>query len=185
MKNIFVVVFGCVLLMLCSVQAYEDVTIESYRAALSEKLQEYGSDFDDCFPDLLSGFPSLLGDAAELDKWIKDNSLNTWYHRTTMLYGSVADEAFFTFKTEMSYFAVHIVYFIDEVNESITLYDVSFYGSSDGLDSDLIDMKSIPSGVSEKSLEEIAVCVKGTPGFEWFAFIGAVCVVFLLRKRMR
>jgi hypothetical protein len=160
------------------------MTVGNYRIELSQKLQEYGAGFDECFPELPSGFPSLPGDAIVLEKWVADNSLDAWYHHTRMVYDSEINEAFFAFQTEMAYFAIYITYFVDTVNDSVTLNDVSFYGSSEGIDSVLFAMDTIPSGVSEKSLEGIAKCVKGTPGFEWVLLLGAVCVVFLFRKKM-
>jgi hypothetical protein len=83
----------------------------------------------------------------------------------------------------MEYYGVRVLYQITE-DETIQVHTVEFYGSSSGLESELYYMYAVPEGVSEKSLEEIATCVKATPGFEMMVLLGSIFVVlYLIRKR--
>jgi hypothetical protein len=170
--------------MIWSVSAF-DVEIQDYQTELSDKLLEYDSSFDDCFPALSTDFPDLSVSILELDRWIEDMDFDTWYHRTITLSGSEANEAFFAFKTDMEYFAIRVVYMVNEANNSISVYDVDFYGSSDGLESEMYNFFSIPNGVTEKSLEEIAACVNATPGFEMVMLLCSIMVFLLFCKKKK
>ncbi len=87
------------------------------------------------------------------------------------------------FKTEMDYFAIRIIYTISD-EDAITLNKVDFYGTMSGLESDFGYMFSVPNGITEKSLEEIAACVESTPGFEMVLVLGSLLIVLVLvRKR--
>lgn len=169
--------------MVSSVSAF-DVEIQDYQTEISDKLMGYDGSFDDCFPALSTNFPDLSVSISELDRLIGDMDFETWYHRTITLFGSEVNEAFFAFKTEVEYFAIRIVYMVNEANNSISVYSVNFYGSSDGFESEMYNMFAIPNGVTEKSFEEIAACVKATPGFEMVAVLGSIlALVLLFRKR--
>lgn len=182
MKISYILVIGSLVLMSFSVMA-ADVSIQDYQTELSDKLMNYDGSFDDCFGELTESFPDLSVSIADLSKWVLDLDVNTWYHRSITYFGQPAHEAFFVFKTEMDYFAIRIIYTIND-EDAITLNKVDFYGTMSGLESDFGYMFSVPNGITEKSLEEIAACVESTPGFEMIFVLGSLLIVLvLLRKR--
>jgi hypothetical protein len=183
MKISYVLVIGSLVLMSFSAMA-ADVSIQDYQSELSDKLENYDGSFDDCFGELTESFPDLSVSISELSKWVLDLDVDTWYHRSITYLGQPAEEAFFIFKTEMEYFAIRIIYFINDEDSTISLNKVDFYGTMSGLESEFGYMFSIPNGVTEKSLEEIAACVESTPGFEMVFVISSImAVLVLVRKR--
>ncbi len=182
MKISYVFVLGSFLLMSFYVMAAE-VSIQDYQNELSDKLMDYDGSFDDCFGELTESFPDLSVSIADLSKWVLDLDVNSWYHRSITYFGQPAHEAFFVFKTEMDYFAIRSIYTISDEG-AITLNKVDFYGTMSGLESDFGYMFSVPNGITEKSLEEIAACVESTPGFEMVLVLGSLLIVLVLvRKR--
>jgi len=184
MKISYVLVIGFLVLMSFSVSA-ADVSIQDYQDQLSKKILDYDGSFDDCFDELAESFPDLSVSISELSKWVLDLDDETWYHRSITYLGQPAEEAFFIFQTEMEYFAIRIVYFINGEDNTISLNKVDFYGTMSGLESEFRYMFSIPNGITEKSLEEIAACIESTPGFKIVLLMGSLFVVLLLLKRKK
>ena len=76
---------------------------------------------------------------------------------------------------------IRIIYTVSD--DTVSLNKVDFYGTMNGLESDFGYMYSVPNGITEKSLEEIAACLESTPGFEMVLFIGSLLVVIVLLER--
>ena len=184
MKKIFLIVLASFLMMSFSVQAV-DVTRADYQNEIQDLLNQYGEDFDDCFQNLPSEFPSLPDNFSELDDVITELQLNKWYHRKIPYLNTEIDEIFFTFKTDMSYFAIRIAYLYNTEESDYIIYAVHFYETIEGVNSELWHMETLPNGVTEKSIQEIDVC-KGTPGFEFLLVIIsilAISLMFWIRKK--
>ena len=91
------------------------------------------------------------------------------------------DEIFFTFKTDMSYFAIRVAYLYNEEESEFIIYAVHFYETIEGVNSELWHMETLPHGVTEKSIQEIDVC-ESTPGFMLISIITALLLVIIGKK---
>jgi hypothetical protein len=140
-----------------SVQA-EDVNRVDYQSEILDLLNEYGVEFDNCFPELPSDFPTLPDNFTELDERIDELDLNKWYHRKITYMNTEIDEIFFTLKTDMSYFAIRLAYLFNEGESEFIIYTVHFYETIEGVNSELWHMETLPYGVTDKSIEEISIC---------------------------
>jgi hypothetical protein len=160
-----------------SVQA-DDVTRTEYQNEIQDLLNQYGEDFDDCFPKLPSDFPSLPDDFKELHDRINELELDTWHHRKIPYFNTEIDEIIFTMKTEMSQFAIRIAYLYNEEESEYIIYTVHFYETIEGINSELWHMETLPYGVTDDSIEAIRLC-EGTPGFMFISFIIALLLIFI------
>jgi hypothetical protein len=162
----------------------DDVTRTEYQNEIQDLLNEYGEDFDDCFPKLQSDFPSLPDDFKELHNRINELEFDTWHHRKIPYFNTEIDEIIFTMRTEMSQFAIRITYLYIEEESEYIIYSVHFYESIEGLNSELWHMETLPYGVTDDSIEAIRACV-GTPGFIIISFIIALFIIVVVKKYYR
>jgi len=176
MKTICLIVLASFFMMSFTVQA-EDMTKAQYQLELSAYLNQYDRNFDNCFPKLPSDFPSLPDNFTELDERINKLELNKWYHRKIPYFNTEIDEIFFTFKTEMSLFAIRVAYLYNAEESKHIIYAVHFYETIDGINGELWHMETLPLGVSQESLSEISIC--GTPGFMLVSIITALFIVIV------
>ena len=180
MKTICLIVLASIVLMSFSVQA-DDVSRGDYQTEILDLLNEYGVDFDNCFPELPSDFPSLPDNFTELDDRINELDLNKWYHRKITYMNTEIDEIFFTFKTDMSYFAIRVAYLFNEEELEFIIYTVHFYETIEGVNSELWHMETLPYGVTDKSIEELNICRDplGTLGFNLNLIIAVLLIVII------
>ena len=153
MKIISLFVLVSVVMMSYTVQA-DDVSRSDYQSEILEALNQYGVDFDDCFPELPSDFPSLPNEYLELDERIGELQVGKWYHRQIPYLHIQIDEIFFTLKTEMSYFAIRVSYLFNEEESEFIIYEVNFYETTEGIKSDLWHSKTLLYGNSEEWIEK-------------------------------
>jgi hypothetical protein len=180
MKTICLIIFVSVVLMSFSVQA-DDVSRTEYQNEIQDLLNQYGEDFDDCFPKLSSDFPSLPDDFKELDNRINELELDTWHHRKIPYFNTEIDEIFFTMKTGMSYFAIRVAYLYNTEESEYIIYAVHFYETIEGINSELWHMETLPYGVTDDSIEALRACV-GTPGFMLISLIIALFIIVVGKK---
>ena len=181
MKTICLIVLASFVMMSFSVQA-EDIETVDYQSEVLDLLNQYGEDFDECFPNLPSDFPSLPDEYTEIDEKINDLSINKWYHRKITLFGSQIDEIIIHIKHEISQYVIRITYLYNELDKNFIIYSVNFFDNLEGsVEGDFWNSFSIPQGISEESLREIDVCAE-TPGFMLISIITALFIVLVGRK---
>jgi hypothetical protein len=175
MRAVCLLILAIFVMMSFPAQA-DDVNRDDYQSEILDLLNQYGVDFDNCFPELPSDFPSLPDNFSELDDRVNELDLNKWYHRKITYLFTEIDEIFFTFKTDMSYFAIRVAYLYNEEESKFIIYAVHFYETMEGVDSELGHIETLPYGVTDKSIEEIDACM-GTPGFMLISIIIALLIV--------
>jgi hypothetical protein len=176
---------GLLFLTLLTVCAQADVQTSDYEEQLLTVLNQYGDDFDDCFPELPSDFPTLPNNYTDLNDRINEVSENTWYHRTIPIPYGAGDEIFFHMKTEMTHYAIDIKYTFIESEKRFVISAINFFDDLEGTaGGEFWNGYAIPSGVAENSLKEIDVC-KGTPGFMFISFILAIAIVLIGYSRYK
>jgi len=180
MKIIYLIVLASFIIMSFTVQA-DDVTKLDYQNEIQDLINKYGEDFDDCFGKLPSDFPSLPDDFKELDNRISELELDKWYHRKIPYFNTEIDEIFFTLKTGMDYFAIRVAYLYIEEESEFIIYAVHFYGTIDGIYSELWHSETLPYGVTDDSIQAIKIC-EGTPGFMLVSIITALFIVVVGKK---
>jgi hypothetical protein len=167
-----------------SVQA-EEVTKIDYQTEILDLLNQYGADFDDCFSELPSDFPSLPDNYTELDDAINEIKFNKWYHRKIPYMFIEIDEIFFAFKTDLSYFAIRISYLYIEEESEFIIYSVDFFETIEGVNSEFWNIQTLPNGVTEKSIKEIDICEANTPGFEFLILLAGTIAIVILRSKKK
>lgn len=180
MKKIYLIVFASFIMMSISVQA-EDVTRTDYQSRILDLLNQYDVNFDDCFSELPSDFPSLPDNYTGLDDRINELELNKWHHRKISYLFTEIDEIFFTFKTDMSYYAISVAYLYNEEESEFIVYKVHFYETIEGVNSELWHSETLPNSVTDKSIKEIDTC-QGTPGFMLISIIIALFIVIVGKR---
>jgi hypothetical protein len=176
---------GLLLLMLPTVCAQTDVQTSDYEEQLLTLLNQYGDDFDDCFPELPSDFPALPNNYTDLNDRINEVSENTWYHREISFLNYSIDQIFFHTQTEMTHYAISVKYEFNEIDGRFVIYEINFFDDLEGTaGGEFWNGYAIPSGVAENSLKEIDVC-KGTPGFMFISCVVAIAVVLLTYSRYK
>jgi len=180
MKTVYLIAITSIVLMSFTVQAAE-VTRGEYQSEILDLMNQYGDDFDDCFPALPSDFPQLPDEYEELDDRINELALNKWYLRTPPYLSTEIDEIFFTYTTDMDNFAIRIAYIYNEEESEYIIYTVNFYETIDGINSELSHTETLPHGITDASIKEIDIC-KATPGFVLILMITALLIVVAGKK---
>jgi hypothetical protein len=165
------------------VNAQQEISIAEYQQEIQELMNEYGEDFDTCFSDLSSDFPTLPDEYLDIDQYINDLSLNTWYHRKIPFMMTEIDEIVIYLEAGQSEYLLRVTYAYREEDSTFVIYSVNFFDNVAGsVEGDFWNGMVIPSSVSQDSLDKLNACV-GTPGFLMISMIGGLLVIALLYSK--
>ena len=81
----------------------------------------------------------------------------------------------------MDYFAIRVAYLYNEEESEFIIYAVHFYGTIDGVNSELWYMETLPYGVTDDSIQAIKIC-EDTPGFLLISLITAVFIIIVGKR---
>jgi len=170
-----------------NVSGQESVNKFNYQQEVLSLINQYGEDFDDCFPPLPLDFPELSQNYSELNEIIGEVTEKKWYHRSLSSYYFAEEmhEIFFHMEWGTGNYAISILYYMMDGAQDFTIYSVSFLGTD--IDPNGVEFGHTPElliDITESSLREIDAC-KGTPGFEVLLAFIAFTIAFILMKRSK
>jgi hypothetical protein len=183
MKRKLIFVLGILIIMMFPVNSQQEISVAEYQQEIQDLIDDYGEEFDKCFSDLSSDFPTLPDEYLDIDKHIKDLSVNEWYHRKIPFMMTEIDEIVIHLEAGDTEYLIRVTYLYNEEESKFVIYSVNFFDNVAGsVEGDFWNVMTIPFGISKDSLREIDVCM-GTPGFMIMTFIIALTIAFVIYSK--